>query len=192
MSIYTEEEDNVQFSEPILAQKNVKAKISFVEKTTWKNKVDGQAYDACKLTIQITDESVKTEHADSKPKLVIEDQFNIVQYPYIDKKTGEIKKLGKQKLYQLEQAFGFDPVFKVNGEVVAPFVTKNGNKVAPKIDGVKHVINPDFFNAYFTSNGEPAIDNWLDKNLCVDIEVEHSEQFGSKNVIARYLKANVI
>jgi len=189
MSKYTEEQDDVQFSEPILAQKQVRCGISFVEKVEWKNKHDGQTYDACKVTLTISDDSVKTEHADAKPKLTIEDQFNIVQYPYMDKKTGTIKKLGKTKLYQLEQAFGFDPRFQVNGQPVEPFVTKNGNKVAPKIEGVKRVINPEFFEAYFTSNGDPVIDNWIGKTVYADIEVETSEQFGSKNVIARYTKA---
>ena len=192
MSIYTEEQDDVQFSEPILAQKGVQLKVAFVEKTSWKNKIDGQAYDACKLTLTIAEpSSVRTEHADAKPKLTIEDQFNIVSYPYTDKKTGEKKSLGRTKLYQLEQAFGFDPVFKVNGQVVAPFVTKAGNKVAPKIEGVKRSLNPDFFDAYFDGSGSPRVDNFVDKIIYADIEVERSEQYGNKNVIARYVKEPV-
>lgn len=192
MSKYTEEQDDIQFSEPILAQKNVKIKIDFVESTKWTSKVDGKPYDACQLTIKIIDDSVKTEHQEAKPKLTVLDQFNIEQYPYLDKKSGEVKKMGKTKLYQLEEAFGFDPVFKVNSEIVAPFITKTGKKVAPKLDGVKRVINPDFFNAYFTSDGDPIIDSFIDKELCADIEVETSEQFGAKNVIARYLKPSSI
>lgn len=188
MSKYLTEEDDVQFSEPILAQKGVRIGISFAEKVEWKSKHDGNSYDACKLTVQISDDTVKTEHADAKPKLTIEDQFNIVQYPYLDKKTGTMKKLGKQKLYQLEQVFGFDPCFQANGKAVEPFVTKSGNKVAPKVEGVKRFINPDFFNAYFDESGNPRIDNWVGKTLYADIEVETSEQFGSKNVIARYVK----
>jgi len=192
MSKYTEEQDDVQFSEPILAQKGVRLGIQFAEKTVWKNKHDGQEYDACKLTTIISDDSVKTEHADAKPKMTIEDQFNIVQYPYLDKKSGEMKKLGKTKLYQLEAAFGFDPVFQVNGKQVEPFVTRNGNKVAPKLEGVKRVLNPDFFDAYFNQDGTPKVDNWVGKTVYADIEVETSEQFGSKNVIARYVKAPAI
>lgn len=192
MSKYTEEADDVQFSEPIIAQKGVRLGIQFVEKTEWKNKHDGQSYDACKLTTIISDDSVKTEHADAKPKLTIEDQFNIVQYPYLDKKSGEMKKLGKTKLYQLEQAFGFDPCFQVNGQPVEPFITRNGNKVAPKIEGVKRVINKDFFDAYFDSNGNPKVDNWIGKTIYADVEVETSEQFGSKNVVSRYVKAPAI
>lgn len=192
MSKYTEEQDDVQFSEPILAQKGVRIGVQFAEKTQWENKIDGKKYDACKLTHQISDDSVKTEHSDAKPKLTIEDQFNIEQYPYRDKKSGEIKKLGKTKLYQLEQAFGFDPCFQVNGQPVEAHVTKNGNKVAPKIEGVKRVINPAFFDAYFTADGDPVIDNWIGKTVYADIEVETSEQYGSKNVIARYVKAPAI
>ena len=191
MNRFTEEQDEVQFSEPILAQKGVRLGIQFAEKTVWNNKQDGLPYDACKLTLTISDDSVKTEHSDAKPKLTIEDQFNIVQYPYLDKKTGTIKKLGKTKLYQLEAAFGFEPVFQVNGQKVEPFTTKAGNKVAPKIEGVKRVINPDFFNAYFDSEGNPKTENWIGKTVYADIEVETSEQFGAKNVISRYVKAPV-
>lgn|SRR3990167_2722219 len=189
MSKYIDEQEDVQFSEPILAQKDVKCKIVFAEHTSWKNKTDEKDYDACKLTLQIIDESVKTEHADAKPRITLEDQFNIVQYPYLDKKTGAIKKLGRQKLYQIEGAFGFDPIFKVNGEVVPPFITRSGNKAAPKVDGVKRNINSDFFNAYFDSEGRPVIDNWIDKVIYTDIELETSEQFGSRNTISRYVKA---
>lgn len=192
MSRYTDEQDDVQFSEPIVAQKGVKLKVSFVEKTVWKNKVDGKEYDACKLTLQIDDSSVKTEHADAKPKLIIEDQFNIERYPYLDKNTGEQKMLGKIKLYQLETALGFEPVFKVNGEVVAPYITRTGNKVAPKIEGVKRSVNEKFFDAYYNQDGSPTIDNWIDKTIYADVQVEVSEQFGNKNVIARYVKAPLV
>ncbi len=193
MSKYTEEQDDIQFSEPILAQKGVRLGISFAEKTEWEAKTagikNGNKFDACKLTLTISDDSVKTEHADAKPRLTIEDQFNIEAFTYEDKKTGEVKKLGKTKLYQLEQAFGFDPIFKVNGTIVPPFITKNGNKVAPKIEGVKRVINPDFFDAYFTQDGNPVVDNWIGKTVYADVIVELSEQFGNKNAIGRYVKA---
>ena len=215
MSKYTEEQDDVQFSEPILAKKQVRCGIQFAEHTQWEVKTKktwdidqvnamqdylGKRYDALKLAIQISDDSVKTEHAEAKPKLTIEDQFNLESYPYFDKKAGIVKKMGKSKLYQFEQAFGFDPVFMLDGQTVAPFVTKAGNKVAPKLEGVKRVINPDFFNAYFRITTDefgaekaiPVLDNWVGKVVYADIEVETSEQFGSKNVIARYVKAPVI
>ena len=192
MSNMLTDEDDVQFSEPILAQKGVKIELRTAEKTVWKNKVDGNPYDALKLTVLITDDSVKTEHADAKPKLVIDHQFNIVAYPYMDKKTSTVKKLGRANLYQLETAFGFDPVFTVDGKQVEPYVTKNGNKVAPKTEGVKRVLNPDFYDAYFNGDNSPKIENWIGKKLLADIDVEINEQFGNKNTIARYLKASEI
>lgn len=183
------ETDDVQFSEPIKAQKNVRCGITFAEKVTWKNKVDGQEYDALKLTLQISDDSVTTEHDDAKPKLTIEDQFNLVQYPYTDKKTGQVKKLGRQKLFQLEKAFGFDPIFQVEGQPVEPFVTRNGNKVAPKIAGVGQILNPDFASAYFSESRTPDLNNWVGKTLYANIGVETSEQYGSKNIVEAYVKA---
>jgi hypothetical protein len=207
MNRYTEEQEEITFSEPIIAQKAVRCGITFVEKATWEVKPKenwtaeqlatmqeflGKKYDACKLTITISDDTVRTEHEGAKPKLTIEDQFNIEQYPFPDKKTGALKKMGKQKLYELEQAFGFDPIFMLGNEKVEPHVTKSGAKVAPKIEGVKRVINPDFFNAYFTADGDPVIDNWVGKTIYADIETEKSAQFGDKNVIARYVKAPAV
>ena len=196
MSRYTDEQEDVQFSEPILAQKGVRCGTSFVERTEWEAKTNGlkngQKFDACKVTLTISDDSVKTEHSDAKPRLTIEDQFNIVQFPYEDKKTGAVKMLGRTKLYQLESVFGFDPVFKVNGQVVEPFITRNGNKVAPKVEGVKRTVNPDFFNAYFTTDGNPIVDNWIGKVVYCDIELQQSEQFGSKNTVGKYVKAPAV
>lgn len=202
MNKYTEEEEQVVFTEPILAQKAVRLKVGFAEKSEWKLKQDvtvngilhekDKAFDACKLTLHIDDASVQTEHPDGKAKLVIDDQFNIESYPIIDKKTGAGRMMGRSALYQLETVFGFDPVFQVNGQRVDAFVTKNGNKVAPKIEGVKRVINPEFFNAYFGNDGIPNMSNWADKIVYADIEVERSEQFGDKNVVKRYVKAPAV
>jgi hypothetical protein len=100
--------------------------------------------------------------------------------------------LGRQNLYELEAALGFDPVFKVNGVTVEPFITKNGNKVAPKIDGVKRFVNPDFMDNYFDALGNPIMANWEGKVLYADIEVEKSLQFGDKNVIKRFVRPPVI
>lgn len=205
MNKYTEEAEDVQFSEPIKAQKQVRCGIQFAEKEQWEIKMKtvwteeqkatmagliGQKFDACKLTLTISDDSVQTEHENAKPKLTIEDQFNIESYPYPDKKTGELKKLGRQKLYELEEVFGFDPCFEVDGQKVEPFVNKVGRKVAPKVKDkeVKRKLNPDFFNAYFDENGEPRKDNWIGKVVYADIALETSEQYGSKNVIGRYVR----
>lgn len=189
MSNYLTEADDVQFSEPIMAQKGVKLKVNFAEATKWKSKVDDVEYEAMKLTLDIDDSSVKTEHADAKPRYTIIDQFNLSQFPYTDKKTGEIKKLGRSKLYQLEESFGFDPIFMVNGEKVEPFITRTGSKRAPKIEGVKRVLNPEFMDAYFNGNGSPKMENWAGKQLYANVGVETSEQFGDKNVIEAYVKA---
>ena len=190
--MWTNEQDDVQFSEPILAQKGVKLKLNFVEATKWKSKVDGNEYDAVKLVLDIDDKSVKTEHADARPKTTINDQFNLAQFPYADKKTGETKKLGRSKLYQLEEALGFEPIFLVNGQKVEAFTTKTGAKRAPKIEGVKRVLNPDFMDAYFMKDGTPNISNWSGKTIYANVGVETSEQFGSKNIIEAYVKAPVI
>ena len=196
MPNYLTEEDDVQFSEPILPQKGVKLKLTFAEKTQWEAKTGGEKngnkYDAVKLTLEIDDTSVRTEHADARPKKVIEDQFNIVQFPYEDKKTGEVKKLGRQKLYDIEGAFGFDPIFLVDGKRVEPFVSKSGNKLAPKVEGVKRVINPDFFDAYFNGEGAPKLENWSNKTIYADVDLEVSEKFGNRNSIVRYVKAPLI
>lgn len=190
--MWTNEQDDVQFSEPILAQKGVKLKLNFAEATKWKSKVDGQEYDAVKVTLDIDDKSVRTEHADARPKTTIVDQFNLAQFPYTDKKTGEVKKLGRSKLYQLEEALGFDPVFLVDGKQVEPFITKTGAKRAPKIEGVKRTLNPAFMDAYFLGDGTPNMSNWSGKTLYANVGVETSEQFGAKNIIEAYVKAPVI
>lgn len=190
--MWANEQDDVQFSEPILAQKGVKLKMNFAESAKWKSKVDGKEYDAVKVILDIDDDSVKTEHADAKAKRSINDQFNLAQFPYTDKKTGEVKKLGRSKLYQLEEALGFDPVFLVDGNKVEPFITKTGSKRAPKIEGVKRTLNPDFMDAYFLGDGTPNMSNWAGKTIYANVGVETSEQFGSKNIIESYVKAPLI
>jgi len=195
--------DEVQFSEPILPQDNVRCGIVAVKKVEWEIKVKdkwneaqkekmkdllGKKYKALWLDLKISDDTIQTENEDGKPKLDVSNQFNIEAYPYPDKNTGELKSMGKQALYQLEEAFGFDPIFKVNGEIVEPFVTRNNRKVAPKIKGVKRFINPDFFNAYITSDGEPISSNWVGKVIHCKIGVEKSDQYGDKNVVLAYRK----
>lgn len=194
MSSFSEQTDDVQFSEPILAKKDCKIKINFVEPAEWtvKEAVPGHAgekYKALKVQVQIIDEDISTEHADAQPKRVFDDQFNIEKYPYLDKKTNTVRWLGRQKLYQLEAALGFDPVFvDSEGNQVEPHITKNGNKVAPKISGVKQKANPDFVQAYFDAEGLPIVDNWIDKEITADIELQRSEQYGNRNGISRYKK----
>ena len=144
-----------------------------------------RAYDACKLTLDIVDASAKTEYGDQNFR-VIEHQFNIERYPFV--KDGKLQWMGKSNLYQLEDAFGFEPLFfDDSGNRLEPRVTKTGNKVGPKDS--KRKLNPDFFNAYFTEDGNPKMENWAEKVVYADIEIETSEQYGDKNVIKAFRKA---
>ena len=72
MSRFLEDQEDVQFAEPFLAQKSVKFKIGYAEKVEWEAKTggvkNGQKYAACKLLLELDDTTVKTEHANAKPK----------------------------------------------------------------------------------------------------------------------------
>ena len=190
MTTFQDQEDDVIFSEPIKAKDECKVKIIFAELSKpWTVKqgvtgYEGQQYPVMKLTLQIIDTDVECEHEDAKPRLVIEDRFCLEKYPCM--KEDKLQWIERQKLYDLESAFGFEPLYVVNEERVEPFITKNGNKVAPKIAGVKHKLNPDFAFTYFDNNGIPKVDNWVDKELLAKVEVEKSETYGDKNVIKRY------
>lgn len=194
------ERDEVVFREPISEQKDVKAKISFAEPTEWRPKDAVKAlggvedsYKAAKLTVAITDDTVKTEHSDALPRLIIEDQFNVQRYPYLDKKTGKLAWMNRQRLFDLETAFGFDPVFVDRSEnVVPPHITRSGAKVAPKVDGVARILNPAFLGAYFHDDMTVNPTNWIDKEILIDVKIESSETFGDKNVITRYKKVATI
>lgn len=192
MAGWVNEQDEVSFSEPILAQKDCRVRIDFAEAAEWKVKESvpghaGETYKAMKLTVTITDDTVRTEHADAKPRLTIEHQLNVQRYPYLNKKTGAVSWLGRDQLWQLEQALGFEPVFMdASGNRLEPFITKTGRKAAPKGEGVKQQLNPDFAAAYFDSEGNPKPDSWIDKEMLADIEVEQSEQYGPRNVIRRF------
>lgn len=188
---WSTEEDVQVFSEPFMAQKGVKLKVNFAESAKWKSKVDEKEYEAVKLTLDLDDDTVRCERADSKPKRTIIDQFNLAQYPYKDK-DGNLKKMGRSRLYQLEEAFGFEPIFTVNGQKVEAYLTKAGNKIAPKLDGVVRIPNPEFIDAYFNGDSSPKMENWSGKTLYANVGVETSEQFGDKNVIQAYVKAPAI
>lgn len=199
---WQDEQDEVVITEPIQAKKDCKVQIAAVESTTWTVKpadkggapgYEGQEFQAAKMTLTIIDENVQTEHEGSRPRLTIEHQFNIAKYPYLDKKTGTVRFMGRQHLYDLEEAFGFEPVF-VDGEdnPVEPYLTRSGRKVAPKnVEGVSRKLNPAFLSAYFTSDGHPNLE-WAGKVVYADVEVERSEQYGDKNVIKRFKVAPVL
>ena len=197
---WQEESDEVIVTEPIVAKKDCKMQIDAVEPTTWKVKETanggapgyaGQEFKALKLTATITDENIQTEHEGARPRLTLEHQFNVDKYPYLDRKSGTVRFMGRQNLYDLEEAFGFEPLF-TNGEgkPVEAYVTRTGRKVAPKGEGIKRKLNPDFLTAYFTIDGTPNLE-WAGKTVYADIDVERSEQYGDKNVIKRFKRVPV-
>ena len=195
--MWQDEQDEVVSYGPIVPQKDVKLMIDVAEATVWKVKESvpghvGEEYPAMKLTCTIADPStVRTEQETMRPRLTIEHQMNVARYPYLDKKSGEVKWLGRQGLYDLEEAFGFDPVFtNGDGQPVEPLITRTGRKVAPKGEGIKRSLNPAFTQAYFTSDGSPNLE-WTGKTVYADIDVERSEQFGDKNRITRFKRVPV-
>jgi len=186
---FQDEQDDVVFTEPVQAKVDVKMKVFFVETSKWVAKPEakefaGLEYKALKVTYKIDDKNVVKEHEDSITKLV-EDQINLEKYPFADKETGTVRFMGRNKLYQLERALGFDPWFvDAQGNPIPPIVTKAGNKRGPK--GAKQMINPDFFQAYFNPDGTPKVDNWLEKVVYADLTLRKSEQYGDKNEVKKY------
>ena len=196
MGWQNDQDDQIQ-TEPILAKKDCEVQIDAAEKVSWKVKeaskggapgYEGQEFDAMKLTVTITDPNVQTEHEGARPRLTIEHQFNLAKYPYWDKKNAKVAFMNRANLYDLEEAFGFDPIFtNGDGQPVEPYITKNGRKMAPKKEGVKRQPNPEFMSAFFNPDGSPNLE-WAGKKVLADIEVEKSEQYGDKNVIKRFKK----
>lgn len=192
---WQEEQDDVVMTEPILAKKDCKLEIAAVESAEWKVKElakggapghEGEVYQAMKMTLTITDQNVQTEHEGSRPRLTIEHQCNVDKYPYLDKKSGTVRWLGRANLYELEEAFGFTPVFtNGSGQAVEPFITRTGRKVAPRGEGIKRTLNQDFVQAYFNADGTPNLE-WGGKTVYADVGVEESEQFGDRNRIQRF------
>lgn len=190
------------FTEPINTKKDVAVEIIAAVSGTWKVKDEAVAVDptlagketkTVKVTVQITDESVTTEHAESRPRLTFEQAFNIENHPYVDKKDGSVKSMNRGLLFSLEEALSFEPVFvDGQGTVVAPFITRTGRKAAPKIEGVRRLLNTDFRKAYFTEEGNPNL-NWSGIKVYADIELQTSEddRYPAKNQITRFKKAPV-
>lgn len=204
--VWNETQDEVPFYEAILPKKDCQLKIDFAESATWEVKLKekwsaqavgamesyiGKRYDAMALNLTIIDPEVRTEHEAAQVRRGITHQLNLEKYPYWNEKKGEIGWMGRGAIYDLERALGFDPCFMVGTERVEYATTKAGNKVAPKIDGVKQVINPDFFAAYFNPDGKVNPTNWIDKVIYADIDIEKSEQYGDKNVVTRFKKVPV-
>src|SRR3990167_599306 len=142
--------DPIIFSEPILAKKDCKVMIVAAVGSEWTVKegvpgLAGQKTKTVKLTLQITDPNVQTEHEGARPRLTFEQAFNVESHPYWDQKEGEVRKMHRGVLFSLEEALGFEPLFvTTTGQPVDPYITRNGNKVAPKIEGVQRKPNPEF------------------------------------------------
>ena len=196
MAGWQQDQDEVVVTEPIVAKQDCRLEIVSAESAEWTVKEHvpeyaGQTFKAMKLTLQITDPNVQTEHEGARPRLTLEHQMNLDRYPYLEKKSGWVKWLGRTNLYELEEAFGFDPVFtNGNGEPVEPFITRTGRKVAPKGEGMKRSLNPAFTQAYFTTEGSPNLE-WAGKSVWADIIVQEDERFGARNRIQRFKRAPV-
>lgn len=164
---------------------------------SWKHKVavpaDGYKVPGetrvMKLTIQITDELVETENSDAKPRRKLDDMVILEPHPYVDK-DGVQRFLKLEKLFQLQQFLGFEPLF-VNkfGQVVDPHITKTGRKVCPKDASI--AFQPAFLDAYFDANEEPRFDAWMNLEGVASIGVkkdtpENIEQYGLKNEVKSY------
>ena len=197
---WQDESDEVIITEPILPKKDCKVEIVAAESVVWTVKEaakggapghEGEPYKAMKLTLQITDTEIATEHENARPRLTLEHQFNVDKYPYLEKKSGTVKWMGRQNLYDLEEAFGFEPIFtNGDGKPVEAYVTRTGRKVAPKGEGIKRHFNPAFTAAYFNADGGPNLE-WAGKTVYADIAVEKDEQYGDKNRITRFKVAPV-
>ena len=200
MSRWQEEQDEVIVIEPILPKKDCRVEIGAAETAEWTVNAtsdggapgyEGQTFPAMKLTVTITDESIQTEHENARPRLTIEHQLNLARYPYLDKKSGTVRFLGRQHLFDLEEALGFDPVFtNGEGQSVEPYITRTGRKVAPKGEGIKRQPNPAFLSAYFHPDGSPTLE-WNGKTVYTDIEIEANERYGDRNRIVRFKRAPV-
>ena len=153
----------------------------------------GKETKAVKVTVQITDTSVTTEHAGSRPLLSFEHQFNIESHPYLAK-DGTVKALSRNLLFSLEEALGFDPAFfDAQGQPVEPFLTRTGRKVAPKdVEGVTRKLNAEFDRAYFHDDGTPTL-NWAGTKVYADIKLQTSEdeRYPAKNQVSRFKKVPV-
>ena len=194
MSIW-DAEDQVDSFEPIQPKDNCELKVVSVEPDEWKVKDgvighEGETTKSVKMQLQIMDKDVETKSEGAKPRRNFEIIFNVAPHYYLSK-DNEVKVLGRSTLFQLEEAMGFDPIY-VNGDgPVEPFVTRTGRKRAPKGDGVKRKVNPDYVEAYFYPDGNIKPDNWVDKTLYAKVGIRESDQFGDKNVVKAFKPAPV-
>lgn len=175
--------------EPILEKKDCKVRILGAETKPWKPKVGTgveKETNAMKLQIEITDEDARCENADAKPSKRIDDYINLEKHPYVGK-DGEVAYMGTSKVYQLEQALGFEPVFvDKSGKPVDAHITKTGKKVCP--EGASQKLNADFLEAYFDANDCPVFGAWEGKEIVAHVGMgKASEEFSAKNEVKKYI-----
>ena len=196
MARWAEEQDEIVVREPIQPKKDCQVRIEAAEAEEWivKEHVPGEAgkaFKAMKLTLTITDEAVQTEHENAQPRRTLDHHLNLDRYPFLDKKSGTVKWMGRQGLYGLEEALGFDPIYLKEGQPVEAYVTRTGQKRAPKGEGITRQLNPAFVAAYFHPEGTPNLE-WANKTVYADIGIEKDEQYGDKNRIVQFKAAPVL
>ena len=174
--------------ENILEKKDCKIRIEGASLHDWTPKEATGVTEktrAMKLEITITDDNVQTENSDAKPARKIDDYINLAPHPYVNK-DGEKAMLRPNKVYQLQRAFGFDPLFVDDeGSPVEPKITKTGNKVCPA--GAHEKLNPDFLDAYFDESDEPKFGSFEGKEIIAHVGVgKGTAEFGPRNEIKAY------
>ena len=142
-----------------------------------------------KLSIMITDDLVETENSDAKPRRKLDDMVILEPHPYVDKNSVQ-QFLRLEKLFQLQQFLGFEPVFIDSaGNECDPHITKTGRKACPK--GASIGFRKEFIDAYFDSNEEPKFGVWMNIDGVASIGVkkqteEQAAQFGTGNEVKSY------
>jgi len=116
------------------------------------------------LELEIIDEDAKPINKDAKIRKRFEDRLIAVEtHPTILKDSGVSVKQPPSKLYQLQQAFGFDtPYFNKDGNPDTAPLGRTGKPYCPK--GWSMGINEEFADAYFITNdngeAEPKFGVW--------------------------------
>lgn len=174
--------------EPVMEKKDCKMKVLGAEKHNWKPKEGTGVTEetpAMKLQLQIDDEGAVCENSDAMPSLNINDFINLAPHPYVSK-SGEVAKLRTGKLFQLQRALGFEPLYiGEGGEPVEPKVSKTGKKYCPA--GASEKLNPDFIEAYFDEQDEPRFDAWIGRDIVAHVVVRKSEEYGNSNEVKSYV-----
>lgn len=184
--------------EPMAPKKDCRLKIVGAEMApSWKHKVEGKSEykepgktRVMKLNLHITDEDAVTENKDAKLRRKFEDLVILERHPYRDKMTGETKYMALNKLFQLQEALGFEPKYvDDDGNEVEPKISASGRKYPPK--GAHIAFRDEFLDAYFDENDEPKFSSWLDLDVTASVgyknqSEEDTENFGRRNEVKAY------